>query len=1011
MTLILVRVNFDTLNNHSFAVMNLTNRNVEATIRRLDAKLPMLRQAVQRPKGAPGSDRLLKRSQFAAPVGAAPSRVDLERILGTNDLLDMNYFERGLRAARSVGRIIFISPGGREAGFATGFMVSPRLMLTNQHVFGKASDAESAELEFDYQLDVMGKLKPTERFRFSPGEFFWADAALDFALVAVNPSPRFGRRTLADFAWLPMNATPGKVSPGEFVSLIQHPGGQPKQLAVRENRLVSMDEEPPMLTYLSDTAPGSSGSPVFNDAWQVVGLHHSGVPKRNSAGQWIGRAGQVLPPNAPEEQIVWLANEGIRISAIIKAVRRDAPRGALLDEFQQWLDRPSQGGDGPTEMDGSSSSAAGGINLRQTQDGMLVTVPLSFRVQWSGAGGHNAGTSPPGLPQISAIPQPGPLGDDGAVDEVKVIDKDFASREERGYEPQFLGTPVPLPTLSKAGLSDLAPRTDGVDGHELRYYHYSVVMNKARRLCFFAASNYDAEAEHRGELSRKALGKDKWDPDPRIALHHQVRKQEVYDGTEFDLGHIVRREDNYWGETEEEAQFANWDTFFYTNCTPQHSGFNQSASKEGGLWGDLENYVAKQMKRQDGKSCQFAGPVFSNSDPVVGKGKVKIPKQFWKVIVVRDETGVKPQLKSFGFLLSQAELIKNKEATFVVDSEFAQYHVPLALIEELTEVRFGKAVLAADAMKGTAPKKKAGSKAISKIHESAVLLAPEALTSAPESVAAVMLAPGGDEIDRAVLMALASQAAYGDGQSARAWAAENGMERPEIFDIGNIQGFWCKDGEAAVLCFRGTSNIGQWVLDAKFATASHPWGPVHSGFQEGLGRVGKMLENFAAAAADVRHVWITGHSLGGGLAVLAGSWLLREKSIQPHLLTFGQPMAGGAKFAAKFDAELPGRLTRIINQSDIVPKLPPFYHHCGKGRVIVRPGVIGSESTGFAAGQLADAQTTSLTEGEFKQLQQSIAQSQGASAVEKLPGFLVPDIFEHHFIENYVKELKAIRDA
>jgi hypothetical protein len=47
------------------------------------------------------------------------------------------------------------------------------------------------------------------------------------------------------------------------VSIIQHPSGERKQLALRENQLIDVLED--FLHYRTDTAPGSSGSPVFND--------------------------------------------------------------------------------------------------------------------------------------------------------------------------------------------------------------------------------------------------------------------------------------------------------------------------------------------------------------------------------------------------------------------------------------------------------------------------------------------------------------------------------------------------------------------------------------------------------------------------------------------------------------------------------------------------------------------------------------------------------------------------
>ncbi len=47
-------------------------------------------------------------------------------------------------------------------------------------------------------------------------------------------------------------------------------------------------------TTTTDTAPGSSGSPVFNDQWEVVALHHMGVPKRNEHGDLLTLEGSHL---------------------------------------------------------------------------------------------------------------------------------------------------------------------------------------------------------------------------------------------------------------------------------------------------------------------------------------------------------------------------------------------------------------------------------------------------------------------------------------------------------------------------------------------------------------------------------------------------------------------------------------------------------------------------------------------------------------------------------------------
>jgi endonuclease G len=678
---------------------------VDQTIDRLQSKLPQLRKTVQnrKPKDLVPPERLARRARFAAAPGVAPTALDLERILGDNDLLNLNYLERGLRSARPVGRIIFVGAGGQPRGYATGFMVTPRLLLTNHHVFGAAAEAAGAVLEFDYEVDLAGRPRPTERFRFRPQDYFFAHQALDFALVAVDPQPLLRGTSLDDYGWLQLNPALGKINPGEYVSIIQHPGGEPKQISVRENQLVELGDT--RLTYLCDTAPGSSGSPVFNDSWQIVALHHSGVPARDKQGRWLGPDGRPAPPNATENQIKWVANEGIRVSSLMDCVERYAPRGARYTELMACakldggglrLPESRAAVDSGATTDGNSSNNHS--SLRQDASGMIVSVPVSFRVSWLGA--RNADGAPAlTTPIAAAAPAVKSNGNGasngGGADEVKIIDPDFSSR--KGYLPDFLGVKVPLPTLTTAGMKSVSRMLNDTSkkSHIIPYHHFSVVMNAPRRLCFFAANNYDHSAQFRGKLSRKQLGSDNWDPDPRIDVAHQIRKEEIYDATDFDLGHVVMRENNYWGQTEQEAVFANWDTFYFTNCTPQHFAFNRE--NQDGIWGALEKHIADQLKAQGDRLSIFAGPVLSKTDKIF-RG-VPIPKQYWKVIVAKGNTD---KLSAWGFLLSQEDLIKDMEADFQ-PGPFETFHVSLASIEDITQVRFPEVVKHADVKTGAGP--------------------------------------------------------------------------------------------------------------------------------------------------------------------------------------------------------------------------------------------------------------------------------------------------------------------
>jgi V8-like Glu-specific endopeptidase len=82
------------------------------------------------------------------------------------------------------------------------------------------------------------------------------------------------------------------------VNIIQHPGGLPKQVSLQRNFVHYSDST--IVQYVTATLPGSSGSPVLDDEWRVVALHHAG--------------GLLTDP--PSGQLAF-RNEGICISRVI----------------------------------------------------------------------------------------------------------------------------------------------------------------------------------------------------------------------------------------------------------------------------------------------------------------------------------------------------------------------------------------------------------------------------------------------------------------------------------------------------------------------------------------------------------------------------------------------------------------------------------------------------------------------------------------------------------------------
>ena len=139
-------------------------------------------------------------------------------------------------------------------------------------------------------------------------------------------------------------------------------------------------------------------------------------------------------------------------------------------------------------------------------------------------------------------------------------EEDYGSRP--GFDANFLGVRLSLPKPQNTIFRDVAALADG--SYELKYHHYSVVMNKKRRLAFVSAVNLDADAPFRHE--RK--GKDRWYLDPRMDEELQAAN-EFYSANPLDRGHLTRRAD-VRGDTARKMRSAPMTTLF-TGRTARHS--------------------------------------------------------------------------------------------------------------------------------------------------------------------------------------------------------------------------------------------------------------------------------------------------------------------------------------------------------------------------------------------------------------------------------------------------------
>lgn len=533
-------------------------------------------------------DELWKRIERDGPVGAASPEAargrllhmtyadgrTFERVVGRNDTDQVNFLDRGARAARAVCRIL----QGREPA-GTGFLVAPGLLLTNAHVIATRDEALEASAEFDFQLDADDRRLASRTFRLDPAIFVGSpDHALDFTLVGVAAADRDGT-LLSSFGWLPLDAKTDKILEGEPIVIVQHPDGLEKRLCLFDSEL--RDRAGEFLHYTTDTEPGASGSPAFNRHWQVVALHHASV----ETGERRRGAPVVL-------------NEGVRVSRIVDALKDPAGLSAAtgLERARALLGEAAAGSGRPPAQAEIAATPAVGPERSRTRIRERAAEHLDGR---------------------------------------RGYDPRFLSRDEKRL---WVPLPELPPWMADDATPLGASAGDHVlrymhysvvmcRSRKLAFYSAANV-DGATLDRSIGRLDRDPDRDPEGVVLERAA--DVWFYDPRIPKALQLAA-EVYDETAFAFGHLTRRLDPVWGSDLREKRIANDDTFHMTNCTPQHQSFNS------GSWQALENTLLAFAENRGGRARRvtvITGPVLDPRDPdVLG---VPCPTAYWKVAAWAD---------------------------------------------------------------------------------------------------------------------------------------------------------------------------------------------------------------------------------------------------------------------------------------------------------------------------------------------------------------------------------------
>ncbi|XEC93643.1 Mbeg1-like protein [Paenibacillus tarimensis] len=147
-------------------------------------------------------------------------------------------------------------------------------------------------------------------------------------------------------------------------------------------------------------------------------------------------------------------------------------------------------------------------------------------------------------------------------------------------------------------------------------------------------------------------------------------------------------------------------------------------------------------------------------------------------------------------------------------------------------------------------------------------------------------------------------------------------------------GFVLESKDTIIVAFRGTSSAVEWISDLiAQQTVYKPikqGGQTHKGFTDIYMSARNELLSALGRLSPRKRLYVTGHSLGGALAVLAAPDIaVNTAHKRPHVYTFAAPRAGDPKFVRMFNAKVPV-CWRIYNEHDIVPHLPPLIYRSPK---------------------------------------------------------------------------------
>ncbi len=185
-----------------------------------------------------------------------------------------------VNAAKPVAKLHLIKNSSPRV--CTGFLVGQNTLMTNHHCVDSQEICDSVIATFGYERKQDGRLNLGEQYRCVKVDSGRMDFELDYAVIELQGTP--GDK------WGKLDLSAIDPEDNEPLFIVQHPAGEPKQVSRIDCKTMVIPVkgrgEETDFTHTCDTVGGSSGSPVFNEAGQVIGIHHYGFKEIPEDEEW-----------------------------------------------------------------------------------------------------------------------------------------------------------------------------------------------------------------------------------------------------------------------------------------------------------------------------------------------------------------------------------------------------------------------------------------------------------------------------------------------------------------------------------------------------------------------------------------------------------------------------------------------------------------------------------------------------------------------------------------------------